>query len=228
MMYDLHITSAAENDLNEAADYIEYVLLNPDAADRLLDAATERISTLAQFAERNALVDDPVLKAWGIRFIQVNNYLAFYVISEEESRVYIVRFLYGKRNWIGILKQGLSITHLEVLKAIEHNIPVYTFIDKRIWHDHELYEKNKTKEIINQITFPSIEKQETAKYIFNFINFIRLRAKGNNIFPFEKGQDIEETLGSCKLALIVANSGFKLMHLRRVELVSCKSVSNRT
>ena len=72
-MYDLHITRSAENDLNEAADYIEYVLLNPDAADRLLDAATERISTLAQFAERNTLVDDPVLKAWGIRFIQVNN-----------------------------------------------------------------------------------------------------------------------------------------------------------
>ena len=108
-MYDLHITSAAENDLNEAADYIEYVLLNPDAADRLLDAATERISTLAQFAQRNALVDDPVLKVWGIRFIQVNNYLAFYVISEEESRVYIVRFLYGKRDWIGILKQGFSL-----------------------------------------------------------------------------------------------------------------------
>lgn len=109
MMYDLHITSAAENDLNEAADYIEYVLLNPDAADRMLDAATERISTLAQFAERNALVDDPVLQAWGIRFIQINNYLAFYVISEEESRVYIVRFLYGKRDWIGILKQGISL-----------------------------------------------------------------------------------------------------------------------
>lgn len=107
-MYDLHITSAAENDLNEAADYIEYVLLNPDAADRLLDAATERISTLAEYAQRNALVDDPVLKAWGIRFIQVNNYLAFYVIAEEENRVYIVRFLYGKRDWIGILKQGFS------------------------------------------------------------------------------------------------------------------------
>ena len=108
-MYDLHITSAAENDLNEAADYIEYVLLNPDAADRLLDAATERISTLAQFAGRNALVDDPVLKAWGIRFIQVNHYLAFYVIAEEENRVYIVRFLYGKRDWVGILRQGFSL-----------------------------------------------------------------------------------------------------------------------
>ena len=50
-----------------------------------------------------------MLKAWGIRFIQVKNYLAFYVIAEEESRVYIVRFLYGKRDWVGILRQGFSL-----------------------------------------------------------------------------------------------------------------------
>ena len=36
MKYALHITGSAENDINEAADYIEYVLMNPQAADRLL------------------------------------------------------------------------------------------------------------------------------------------------------------------------------------------------
>lgn len=91
-------------------------------------------------------------------------------------------------------KECLSVTQLEVLKAIENAIPVYTFIDKRVWHDHALYEKNKTSEFADQIVFPSIEKQETAKYIFNFINFVRLRTRGNNIFTFEKGQDIEDTL----------------------------------
>ena len=91
-------------------------------------------------------------------------------------------------------KEHLSVTQLEVLKAIESSMPVYTFIDKRVWHDHALYEKNKSSGIIEQIIFPSIEKQETAKYILNFINFIRLRTKGNNVFPFEKGQDIEEIL----------------------------------
>ena len=96
-MYDLRITSAAENDLNEAADYIEYVLLNPDTADRLLDEAAKQISTLARFAERNALVDDPVLKAWGIRFIQVKNYLAFYVIAEEENRARSKNIIYNQK-----------------------------------------------------------------------------------------------------------------------------------
>ena len=91
-------------------------------------------------------------------------------------------------------KECLSVTQLEVLKAIENSMPVYTFIDKQVWHDHALYEKNKNSDIIEKIVFPSIEKQDTAKYIFNFINFVRLRTKGNNIFTFEKGQDIEEIL----------------------------------
>lgn len=97
---------------------------------------------------------------------------------------------------VGQLKEEeyLSVTQLEVLKAIENGMPVYTFIDKKVWHDHSLYEKNKSSEIVDKIVFPSIEKQETAKYIFEFINFVRLRTKGNNIFTFEKGVDIEEIL----------------------------------
>lgn len=91
-------------------------------------------------------------------------------------------------------EENLSVTQLEVLKAIESGMPIYTFIDKRVWHDHALYEKNKNSEIIDKIIFPSIDKQETAKYIFDFINFVRLRNTNNTIFPFEKGQDIEEIL----------------------------------
>lgn len=89
---------------------------------------------------------------------------------------------------------NLSVTQLEVLKAVENDIPVYTFIDQKVWHDHRLYEKNKANGIIDKIVFPSIEKQETAKFVFEFINFVRLRTRGNNIFTFEKGQDIEEIL----------------------------------
>ena len=39
-------------------------------------------------------------------------------------------------------KECLSVTQLEVLKAIESSMPVYTFIDKSVWKDNELYEKN--------------------------------------------------------------------------------------
>ena len=47
MNYAIHITSKAERDLNEAADYIEFTLLNPQAADGLLDKTEEEINKLS-------------------------------------------------------------------------------------------------------------------------------------------------------------------------------------
>jgi plasmid stabilization system protein ParE len=106
MKYNVHITGTADTDLNSAVDYIDHILLNPQAADELLIEAEEAIADLATFPEKYALVEDPVLNAWGVRFVSVNNYLAFYVISEEEKRVNIVRFLHSKQNWISILKNS--------------------------------------------------------------------------------------------------------------------------
>lgn len=104
MSYHLHITKKAEEDLNAAADYIELHLFNPQAADALLDKAEKELSSLTEKPQIHKLVDDPFLKELGIRFILVNNYIAFFLIHEEEKTVYIIRFLYGKRNWIQLLK----------------------------------------------------------------------------------------------------------------------------
>ena len=84
MSYQVHITSTAEHDIMRAADYIEFTLKNPNAADNLLDAATEQIGSLADLPQKFHLVDDPVLASWGIRFVIINNYLAFYTIDEEK------------------------------------------------------------------------------------------------------------------------------------------------
>lgn len=96
MNYQVHITKTAEHDIAKAADYIEFVLKNPQAADHLLDVATEKIGELTQMPEKLQLMDDPVLAVWGIRFIRVNNYLAFYTIDEDKKVAIIVRFLYQK------------------------------------------------------------------------------------------------------------------------------------
>lgn len=85
-----------------------------------------------------------------------------------------------------------SITQLEVLEALQNNIPIYTFIDKKVYYEHEVYEKNKDSG--NTIFYPAIDRQEIARYIFEFINFLRLRSAGNSIFQFEKMQDIEDAL----------------------------------
>ena len=108
MNYEIYITRAAERDLNEAADYIEFILYNPKAADDLLIEAEKRIASLAFMPDKTALVEDPVLKAWGIRFITVNNYMAFYLIDEKNHKVIIVRFLYQRRDWNAILRKEIE------------------------------------------------------------------------------------------------------------------------
>ena len=104
MNFSLHITKKAEDDMQAAADYIEFTLLNPQAADDLLDRAELEIGSLSELPCTHQLVSDPFLNALGIRFVMVNDYIAFFLIDEKEKTVYIVRFLHEKRNWIQILK----------------------------------------------------------------------------------------------------------------------------
>ena len=61
MNYQFHITSAAEHDIMQAADYIEFTLKNPDASEHLLDAVAKQIGSLADLPQKLHLVDDPVL-----------------------------------------------------------------------------------------------------------------------------------------------------------------------
>ncbi len=109
MNYQIHITSMAERDIMRAMDYIEFNLKNPDVADNLVDAVTEKVASLSYLPQKFRLVDDPVLASWGVRFIVINNYIAFYTIDEAKKMVYVVRFLYQKSNWISILLHGFSI-----------------------------------------------------------------------------------------------------------------------
>ncbi|MEL0578724.1 DUF4062 domain-containing protein [Pectobacterium punjabense] len=88
--------------------------------------------------------------------------------------------------------EKLSITQLEVLKAIDSAVPVFAFVDEKVMHDHYVYQKN--KELVDKIKFPSIDKPETAKYIFEFITFLSHRNKGNSVIPFGKIEDIENHL----------------------------------
>lgn len=107
MNYHLHITSVAQRDISQAADYIEFVLKNPKAADDLLEETDQKINALLPFSQEHPIVEDKLLDAWGIRFTQIKNYLAFYVV--EENQVTVIRFLYAKSDWISILKVGFPL-----------------------------------------------------------------------------------------------------------------------
>lgn len=106
MKYELYVTRSAEADIEESVDYIEFVLKNPQTADSLLDAVNEAFQSLTAFPLRNSLASDPLLNAWGIRFVIIKNHLAFYTVDEAVGRVNVIRFLYMKRDWVNILQNG--------------------------------------------------------------------------------------------------------------------------
>lgn len=92
-------------------------------------------------------------------------------------------------------QEKISITQLEVFKAMYLGIPVFTFVDDKVLHDHLTYEKNKDKPFLMDIDFPAFQyNKDAAKYVFEFINFMRLRYENNSICGFNKIEDIEEFL----------------------------------
>lgn len=104
MTYTVLITVKAERDMENAANYIEYSLKNPIAANNLLAECSKAITGLAEMPERFSLVNDRTLASWGIRCFPVRNYIMFYHIDKTEKTVYILRFLYGRSSWQSILR----------------------------------------------------------------------------------------------------------------------------
>lgn len=103
LTYRLLITDLGEADLRDIADYITNELLEPSAARKIISRIAESASQLEQMPFRNGLVRDERLAANGIRHLLVDSYIVFYVISEKEETVTIIRILNGKRNWSSLL-----------------------------------------------------------------------------------------------------------------------------
>ena len=94
-------------------------------------------------------------------------------------------------------QKRLSITQLEIVKAIEDGIPVLVFVQHDVLSDHRFYQLNKDDpEFIKKSKFPSIQKREMAPYIFEFINFLQHRLENNSIFSFASLEEVKDQLRS--------------------------------
>lgn len=107
MKYEIEITESAQRDFESIYLYISEKLYNRQAAMRLIAELDKHIKTLGDIPEGFPLVDDDYLKNMGIRFISVENYIVFYTVNISRSKVFVVRVLYGKRNWADLLRNGM-------------------------------------------------------------------------------------------------------------------------
>ncbi|MEQ8154228.1 MAG: type II toxin-antitoxin system RelE/ParE family toxin [Clostridiaceae bacterium] len=101
--YDIQITEPAEKDLYETGAYISKKLLEPETAKKVISRIAQEITSLEDMPLRNALVDDERLAYKGIRKTVVDNYIIFYIVTEESKTVTIIRILYGRRDWMNLL-----------------------------------------------------------------------------------------------------------------------------
>ncbi|MDP4159429.1 MAG: type II toxin-antitoxin system RelE/ParE family toxin, partial [Bacillota bacterium] len=87
----------AEKDLTEILDYIQ--IDNPTTALNFLDIIDKAISKLAYFPYLGHTPKDQRLILLKYRMLEVENYLVFYVVLDEEEVVEIRRILHGKRKY---------------------------------------------------------------------------------------------------------------------------------
>jgi toxin ParE1/3/4 len=105
-MFDIKFTNRAEQEIKEAVDYIEQVLMNEIAADSLYSKIGTAAAKLSKDPFCRPVVRDKNLADKGLRLLPVNNYNLFYVAREDTKRVYIISFMYARRNWSALFGEG--------------------------------------------------------------------------------------------------------------------------
>jgi len=75
------------------------------AANNLKKEIKEKLFEISENPTHRPLVNDEYLANFGYRLKKVKNYLIFYIIGEDNKHIKIVRFLYGRRDWMSILKE---------------------------------------------------------------------------------------------------------------------------
>jgi plasmid stabilization system protein ParE len=94
----------AQIEMREIYRYIADELHNPIAAARRISLIDDAIQSLKNDPARFTLVRDSYLASKGYRLIVANNHLVFFIIRENECAVSVMRILYGRRDWMRLLK----------------------------------------------------------------------------------------------------------------------------
>ena len=100
-MAKINYSPAALEDLREIKSFISEELCSEPAAINTIEKIVKRISQLADFPELGAPLSSIIDLEVPYRFLVCGNYIAFY--KTDTDNVYIIRVLYGKRNYMQIL-----------------------------------------------------------------------------------------------------------------------------
>jgi len=102
--YNYVLTEIAEADVDESFDYIANALVNPDAASAFANELEEKLEEICKAPKTGRSVYNPYLKRDDIQRVLVKNYIAYYLVDEEEEQIVVLRVVYSRRDHDKILK----------------------------------------------------------------------------------------------------------------------------
>lgn len=142
---------------------------------------------LIEFIESFGFV--PILSENGDIFYHPDLHTHESCIKEIENCNLFILIIGGRFGGKYVADLESSIVNAEYKAAKKLKIPVFTFIKNQVHEDHRLYSSNKTN--AGDIIFPSIEKQEYAIKIFDFMDSVRRSKLNNGYFPFRYSNEIK-------------------------------------
>lgn len=101
MVIEIRFSPDAVEDLKEIKSYITDDLQNETAAENTVRTITDRIKRLIDFPDMGAPLSSVAETQSDYRYLICGSYTAFY--RHEEDTVYIVRVLYGRRDYMRVL-----------------------------------------------------------------------------------------------------------------------------
>lgn len=98
--YELILTDRAKHDLEDIYEYIAKSLMAEKAAEKLINKFEKNILRLETMPESCSIIEEFEERKIQYRKLIINNYVAIYRIDEENKKVYIIRIVYGGRNYL--------------------------------------------------------------------------------------------------------------------------------
>ena len=97
-VYEVRVTTQAQEQIRDIAYYIAVTLHAPDAAQAMVDDLDKVFETISQNPERQFLVEEEPWHSEGVRKIKVKNYLVYFWIDVENAAVQVIGVCYAKRD----------------------------------------------------------------------------------------------------------------------------------
>ena len=98
--YEVILTDKAKEELEGIYNYISKSLLSKNTANNVMKRIENKILNLTQIPESYSIIEPYIQTNEKYKKLIINNYIVVYRIDYDNNKVYVIRIIYGKRNYL--------------------------------------------------------------------------------------------------------------------------------